>query len=367
MSIGETFGDEREVLTDAVTGRQYVRLTRTSRNKHLYLYVNSFDESGRLIFVSERDGYLNYYRVHLDTGIATQLTAETGIAAAGLAWHSPVHRRLVYWADKRIRILDLDTLECRTVMDYPRYGGYLTLTADGQNILTYYDLGVEEDRPGGKSQRVGPWGIFAVPVAPGASMETPSGNPVLETPNLVNHIQASPTDPDMIEFCWEGSWDNLPQRMWCTNIAGTEGGPFGRQRPHEARGHEFWFTDGSKMGYHGRFTIGDKRTDVIGTVTRDGVDDWQLNLEGACGHCMYHPGRDLWVTDRASGDNAIAMIHIEGEGDTAIGRYERLCLHNSSWKSQGCHPHMQFTPDGKRLIWTTDGEGVSQVYLLEVA
>ena len=365
MAVGDTFRDEREVMTDEMTGRQYVRLTRTSRNKHLYLYVNSYDTRGRLIFVSERDGYLNYFRMDLDTGIATQLTAETEIAAAGLAWHNPAHQILLYWAGKRVRMLDLATLECRTVMDYPRYGGYLTLTADAEHILTYYDLEDKENKPGGKGPRAGPWGIFAIPVASGASMETPSGNPVLETPNRVNHIQASPTDPDLIEFCWEGSWDKLPQRMWCTNVTGTEGGPLGRQRPHEARGHEFWFADGSKMGYHGRAHVRGQVTAMIGTVTKDGVDDWQITLAEGCGHCMYHAGRDMWVTDKAGADNAIAVVHIDGEGTTGTGRLERLCLHNSSWKSQGCHPHMQFSPDGKRLIWTTDGEGISQVYMME--
>jgi oligogalacturonide lyase len=363
MSVGDTCDDERETITDRVTAMKYVRMTRTSRNKHLYLYVNSYDKSGRLIFCSERDGYLNYYRMDLDTGIATQLTAETEIAAAGLAWHSPAHLVLLYWAGRRIRMLNLDTLECRSVVEYPRYGGYLTLTADGEHILTYYDMGDTEDKPGGKNP-VGPWGIFAIPTDPEGPSETPSGSLVFETPNRVNHIQASPTDPDLIEFCWEGPWEKLPQRVWSTNLSGTAGGPFGRQRPNEARGHEFWFADGSMMGYHGRTGLQGQQVHMIGTVTAGGVDAWQARLAERCGHCMYHAGRDLWVTDRAGEDNTIAFIHPEGDG--TIARLEHLCDHNSSWKSQGCHPHMQFSPDGGRLVWTSDGEGVSQVYAMDI-
>lgn len=70
------------------------------------------------------------------------------------------------------------------------------------------------------------------------------------------------------------------------------------------------------------------------------------------------------MTDRAGDYNGLAVIRIEGEG--AVGRFERLCLHNSSWKSQGCHPHPQFSPDGGRVLWTSDGEGVSQVYMMDV-
>lgn len=362
MAVGDTFEDEREDIVDSQTGRTYTRLTRTSRNKHLYFYVDVFDEAGRIIYVSERDGHLNYYRMDLDTGVATQLTEETDIAAAGLACHNPSCGKLVYWAGKKLRILDTGTLTCDTVIDYPRYGGYLTLTADARNVLTYYDTGAEEDLPGGSRKWVGPWGIFGIPIDDPGSIETPSGNPVLETPCRVNHIQASPTDPDLIEYCWEGSWSDVPQRMWMTNLAGTEGGAMGRQRPNESRGHEFWFADGSKMGYHGTRVDADVNIGIIGTVTSDSREEWQLDLEASSGHCMYHQGRDLWITDRAGGDNAIAIIHT-GDG---IGRFERLCFHNSSWKSQGCHPHPQFSPGGSRLVWTTDGEGVSQVYMMEM-
>lgn len=86
MATGDTFRNERETIADDHTGRKYVRLTQTGRNKHLYLYVDTFDQQGRLIFVSDRDGALNYYRMDLDTGVSMQLTAETEIAAAGLSY-----------------------------------------------------------------------------------------------------------------------------------------------------------------------------------------------------------------------------------------------------------------------------------------
>ena len=178
---------------------------------------------------------------------------------------------------------------------------------------------------------IGPWGIFAIPVDDPASIETPSGNIVVKTRFLVNHIQASPTDPDLVEYCWEGEWH--PQRMWSTNLAGTRGGPFGLQMPNETRGHEFWFADGSRMGYHGTVTRNGQRRGIIGTVTKEGNNDWQLELEERPGHCMYHQGRDMWVTDKAGSDNALAIIrHNNGKG-----RLERLCFHNSSWRSQRMH------------------------------
>lgn len=368
MAVGDTYPDERVSITDPGTGRAYVRLTATSRNKLPYLYVDAFDRQGRLVYVSERDGHLNFYRMDLDSGIGTQLTAETEIAAAGLAWHSPAPGLLVYWAGRKIRCVDLQTLEARTVSDYPRYGGYLTLTADAQHVVTYYDLGDEKDMMG--RNRVGPWALFSLPLD-GSGTTDPSGEKVLETPFLVNHIQASPTDPDCIEYCWEWNTETtIPQRMWFTDLSGAAGGPFGRQAPNSFRVHEFWYRDGSHMGYHGRRRAGaDPEAPlehVIGTVSSDGHNAWELPLEANCGHCMYHTGKDLWVTDRAGEYNGLAFIRIHEHEGLSIGRYERLCLHNSTWKTQGCHPHPQFSPDGDRLVWTSDGEGVSQVYMMEV-
>ena len=214
-----------------------------------------------------------------------------------------------------------------------------------------------------RSGEVAPTGPEPVEVP--TCISTPSGNPVLETRAHINHIQASPTDPDLIEYCWEGPW--RPQRMWVTNLPGDDGGPLGRQRPNEARGHEFWFEDGSRVGYHGYKETTDGRVATIGTVSSDGKEEWQLALDGkGCGHCAYHEGRDLWVTDRAPDWNGLAVIRIEDQGADQTGVFERLCVHGSTWKSQGCHPHPQFSPDGRRVIWTSDVEGVSQVYMMEL-
>ena len=171
MAVGDRFPDEREAHRDPDTGRECVRLSCRGRNKHLYLYVDTFDQQGRLVFVSDRDGALNYYRMDLATGVSIQLTEETEIAAAGLAWHSPAHRRLLYWAGHRLRSVDLDTLVATTIAEYPRLGGYLTLTADARYVVTYYDLGDTEDSAG--RNRIGPWGIFALPAEPAAHRPAP--------------------------------------------------------------------------------------------------------------------------------------------------------------------------------------------------
>jgi oligogalacturonide lyase len=49
----------------------------------------------------------------------------------------------------------------------------------------------------------------------------------------------------------------------------------------------------------------------------------------------------------------------------------RICAHNSSWREykgnhQTSHPHPSFTPDEKRVLFTSDFEGMPAIYLADV-
>jgi oligogalacturonide lyase len=50
---------------------------------------------------------------------------------------------------------------------------------------------------------------------------------------------------------------------------------------------------------------------------------------------------------------------------------KKICEHNSSWKvyrndRQVTHPHPGFTPDGKRVLFSSDFEGEPAVYLADL-
>jgi dipeptidyl aminopeptidase/acylaminoacyl peptidase len=47
-----------------------------------------------------------------------------------------------------------------------------------------------------------------------------------------------------------------------------------------------------------------------------------------------------------------------------------LCRHDTSWKSYGntqdSHPHPAFSPDGKKVIFTSDKDGLPGIYMVTI-
>ena len=59
----------------------------------------------------------------------------------------------------------------------------------------------------------------------------------------------------------------------------------------------------------------------------------------------------------------ISKIHLENGAQ----RFEPLCRHDA-YKfddDQRCHPHPSFTPDGTRVIFSSDRTGTTNVYLTD--
>jgi oligogalacturonide lyase len=60
----------------------------------------------------------------------------------------------------------------------------------------------------------------------------------------------------------------------------------------------------------------------------------------------------------------------DGGGVIRLWRYDGreyslprvLCRHGSTMRTQHAHPHPRFSPDGKYVVFTTDGSGHCNVY-----
>ena len=68
------------------------------------------------------------------------------------------------------------------------------------------------------------------------------------------------------------------------------------------------------------------------------------------------------VADTNWPDLGLQLVHVP------TGRYGTLCHPRSSQgHSQWSHPHPQFSPDGRSVVFSSDATGVPQVYLAQVA
>jgi oligogalacturonide lyase len=123
----------------------------------------------------------------------------------------------------------------------------------------------------------------------------------------------------------------------------------------EMIGHEYWYADGKRIGYHGH-KAGEK---ILGTVDLDHGTDVSYGFPFNTGH-IFSQDEQLIVGD---GDRDGRYIRI---WRFLEGKYEEpraLCMHGSSCKRQRTHVHPRLTPDGKAVLFTSDETGYEQLYL----
>jgi len=366
MAKGDTYPSEAKEFKDKQTGRLLRQLTDCGAHcRHLYLYAPTITrDGGTLVFISGRGGAQNFCTMDLETGESRQLTDAPGIFAGG-SWFVESVRKVFYWQGTTVKSVDIDTLDEEEIFTAPEQGSYLAAAGDGSRVA------YARTADGARDDMI----LYAVDVT-GARAGVERA--LVRCPFNISHVQINPADPGQVVFCWEGSWVKVPQRIWWSDAEGTGGGPLGPQPPNQARGHEFFTSDGTEMGFHGRRhdAMGEPGASFFGVMKADGTDCRLYETPGETGHCQMSADKSKVVCDRggdSEGDGIVALIHLDH--GKLRGEFEPLHSHGASWVTQGAHPHPQFTPDGEWAVFTTDrngpkagtagGEGFSNVYMVE--
>ena len=136
MTIGQLFPSTVHTFTDAETGRTIRQLTTASANSYpLYYFIPSSTSDNRyLILHSERTGWVQLYRLDLESGDMVQLTDGRTRDAGWAIWcearlrgiynHlsalNEVRREVYYFQDEELRATHIDTLEEWQVHALPR-------------------------------------------------------------------------------------------------------------------------------------------------------------------------------------------------------------------------------------------------------
>jgi oligogalacturonide lyase len=184
----------------------------------------------------------------------------------------------------------------------------------------------------------------------------------------LNHIQFSPTEPDILMFCHEGPWHKV-DRIWTLNVNG--GKPVlmhKRTVDGEIAGHEFFSPDGKKIW----FDLQMPRSVTFflsGTDLATGVEKrYKMTRNEWSIHFTTSPDQQLFAGDggdpgqvaKANDGMWIYLFHPEGNHF----RSERLV--NMKRHNYKLEPNVHFSPDGQWIIFRANFEGHSDIYAVEI-
>jgi oligogalacturonide lyase len=382
MAKGDTFQLKFHDFTDPVTGVRVTRLTPPDVTCHRnYFYQKCFTNDGKkLMFGGWFDNNWNNFLLDLDTQVATQITEGAGNNTFG-CFLSPDDKTFYYrLGAKEMRKVDLATLKEETYYTVPDgWKGYGTW-ASNSDCTKLAGIEVAE----GDLLPLTTWEQFAeqfhmkprcrliiVDIAKGTS------EVLIDEKMWMGHPIYRPFDDKTVAFCHEGPHDLVDSRMWLINEDGTNQRKVKDHEAGEACTHEFWVPDGSKMMYVSyKKGSSDRWICVVDPVT---LKNEAVLTMPPCSHLYSNYDGSLAVGDGCDTppDVQDTASH-QHENDPFLYLFDlknkttkKICQHNSSWKvyrndRQVTHPHPGFTPDNKRVLFTSDFEGEPAVYLADL-
>jgi oligogalacturonide lyase len=384
---------------DPDTGHRVIRLSREGGTASLYFHQNAYSADGKKLVVTNPHGIAT---INLATREIDQVVeGRVNILVTG-------HKtgRIFYTRDGAIFATDLDTHATTEVAKIPAQagrGGAIAVNADETMLV-----GVAADPDGKTVPRTPPAGM--TPGAGGSleanwargtpkmlytiDLKTGAFRKIYTENDWTNHLQMSPTDPNLIMFCHEGPW-HYNDRVWTIRTDGT-----GLKLMHERTmnmeiaGHEFFSGDGKMVWY-------DLQTPKSGVF-------WVAGVELATGHrTWYNLDRSEWsvhynvsadgklFAGDGGGPNSVAartmdnqVLNPPGNGQWIylfhpvmakgssfrdkkdlidVGYFRAEKLVNLAKHDYRLEPNVTFSPDMKWVIFRSNMLGPTHVFAVEVA
>jgi oligogalacturonide lyase len=296
--------------------------------------------------------------------------------------------------DNVVYATHLDTHATKQIAQLPHGWRGLTINADETLLAGAFGEGAAEISRGQprsywfKAIREAklPHLLFTLEIATGKTNVFHRGN------DWFNHLQFSPTDPSLLMFCHEGTWQ-LVDRIW--NIR-TDGSGLRlmheRTITNEIAGHEFWSPDGKMVWFDLQIPRGEKFY-LAGASARSfplprgegkgGVKKSVAVNSANVTETRYPIERDQWSVHFnishdgklfAGDGGAPNMVAHATNGKwlwlftpQANGTLKAEHLVNMSKHDYALEPNVNFTPDGKWIVFRGNFDGSAQVYAVEVA
>lgn len=363
MSKGTIYPSEARSFRDVTTGARVRQLTHhPSIHHHPFYYLPAWDDAmQRLTLVSHRTNKPQLYSLLCHSGQLLQLTDRDDLNEWSI--HPSHDGRYVYFtAGSGAWRIDTGSLKEEQLVEFGsddiREKGMVG-AAMGTTTLS------RDDRWWAVPVKLGDIARFFV-------IDTQSGkSEVILERDTIGHPQFHPDDPNWLRYA--GPYHS---RIWTIRRDGSDNKLVYERDEAQKEWivHETWRPGTMEIltvnWPHGVIGI-DVTTGTTRSVCR--FNAW---------HPMINRRSDRMVTDTRDPDNGLQLFNINGEDNEP----QSLCLTHSSnagdhWSTDHCpyddgpvkvhapqhtHPHPNFSPDGKRVVFTSDRSGHAQLYEVEL-
>jgi oligogalacturonide lyase len=388
---------------DPATGHRILRLSGDGGGSSLYFHQNVYTPKGDKFIFNTTAGIAVIDLTKLGKAPVAPEVVVPGARAIATAWRTP---DVYYFKAGALWATNLETREARQVAAVRG----MVVNADetlvvsavedadaaakvkelGLPMQVTADLAPRDGAPG----RLKPGGRSLALVV--TDIKTGAAKKIHYSTEWLNHLQASPADPQRLLFCHEGNWHQV-DRVWTIGADGS-GLKLLHKRTmlNEIAGHEFFSHDGQWVWYD--------------LQTPRSKEFWLAGVNLATGERLRYPiARENWsvhynisrdgklFAGDGGGPNSVANltplpdrkplnppgngqgiflftpIDVPAETITAggepvrIGKLAVRKLVDLAKHDYRLEPNVTITPDNKWLVFRSNMHGTSHVYAVEVS
>lgn len=370
---------------DPATGHRVVRLTDEPGSESLYFHQNAYTPDGKKMVYTTREG-ISVLDLD-DHSSRAVVKGEVHIVVVGRKTGS-----IYYTRDGKAYAVGVDSGAVREIGDLPARASIATVNADETLLAGTY---VETSSPAPATG----WGRPGQPQSKAEMMEqrlaahlpmvlftmdvyTGAIKTIHKSTDWLNHLQFSPTDPDLLMFCHEGPWHKV-DRTWTVRSDGsqvTKVHP--RTMEMEIAGHEFWSADGKTIWYDLQTPRGEVFW-VAGNNIETGERTW-YHLDRNEWSIHFNVSRDGKLFCGDGGDpsqvahapdgrwiylfrpNLIENHGIADKNFVRGGTFHSERLVDMSKHQYSLEPNVSFTLDQKWVVFRSNMFGPTYVFAVEV-